>query len=401
MPDIEPMLEYNFSNFSLKTVYTICLCLYLAFCVPIYCILNYDIKTEKEIIKQFSDICADTTKPRFYRVSKQDIILDEENHNNNTNIMYFTNHMSISDFFIDSRVMHYTSKVIALTKTVTLLPLVSLIAYLSSYNIIISHGNSKEVIIKNLQQIYSVCEQDKNRILTLYPEGMRRPHRPNVSACIKKGFIYYSFEHNIPIQIIHTTNKDYVIDEQNLQVYQDTCLFTYYGSKIDPVKLRKKFEKKHKKEYTKDNYYEDVYSKWCKIWKRMDEFRIETYREKGLSYEECVKKMNELSLNYPVIENKILKNDVELGTPFLLVRSLIWSIIYFIIFKVIEKIFDVFHSCSNKTNQIIDTIKSTDLDIESVTCNTSDKNNNCCTLLSKLGSPFLLNLIKSPASLAT
>ena len=205
----------------------------------------------------------------------------------------------------------------------------------------------------------------------------------------------------IPIQIIHTTNKDYVIDEQNLQVYQDTCLFTYYGSKIDPVKLRKKFEKKHKKEYTKDNYYEHVYSKWCKIWKRMDEFRIETYSEKGLSYEECVKKMNELSLKYPVIENKILKDDIELGTPFLLLRSLLWSVIYFIIFKVIEKIFDVFHSCSNKTNQIIDTIKATGIDIQSATCDISTKNNNCCKLLSQFGSPFLLNLIKSPASHAT
>jgi hypothetical protein len=133
----------------------------------------------------------------------------------------------------------------------------------------------------------------------------------------------------------------------------------------------------------------------------MDKFRIDKYREQGLSHEECLQKMNELASKYPLLENKILKDDIELGTPFLLVRSLLWSVIYFIIFKVIEKIFDVFHSCSNKTNQIIGTIKATGIDIQSATCDISSKNNNCCKLLSQLGSPFLLNLIKSPASHAT
>jgi hypothetical protein len=315
--------------------------------------------------------------------------------------MYLTNHSSISDFFIDSRVTYYASKVIALTKIITFLPFLSLVSYLSSYSIFISHGKTKNEIIENMKKIQTICEGDKNRILTLYPEGMRRPHRPNVSACLKKGFIYQSFEHSIPIQIIHTTNKDYIIDEQNIKIHENTNLFTYYGSLIDPVKLRKKFEKKHKREYTKDDYYDDVYSKWCKIWKHMDKFRIDKYREQGLSHEECLQKMNELASKYPLLENKILKDDIELGTPFLLVRSLLWSVIYFIIFKVIEKIFDVFHSCSNKTNQIIGTIKATGIDIQSATCDISSKNNNCCKLLSQLGSPFLLNLIKSPASHAT
>ena len=130
----------------------------------------------------------------------------------------------------------------------------------------------------------------------------------------------------------------------------------------------------------------------------MDTFRIEKYREQGLSYEESIEKMKELATKYPVLENKILKDDVELGTPFLLIRSLLWSVIYFIIFKVIEKIFDIFNSCSNKTNQIIDAISTTGIELQSNTCVTSDKKNNFCTLLSKLGSPFLSNLIKSPAS---
>jgi hypothetical protein len=401
MPDIEPMLEYNYNNFSIKSIYTICVGLYLAVCVPIYCLLNYDIKTEKEAVKYISDVCANVTKYRIYRVSKRNIILDQSISDNNTNLMYLTNHLSVSDFFIDSRVTYYASKVIALTKIITFLPFLSLVSYLSSYSIFISHGKTKNEIIENMKKIQTICEGDKNRILTLYPEGMRRPHRPNVSACLKKGFIYQSFEHSIPIQIIHTTNKDYIIDEQNIKIHENTNLFTYYGSLIDPVKLRKKFEKKHKREYTKDDYYDDVYSKWCKIWKHMDKFRIDKYREQGLSHEECLQKMNELASKYPLLENKILKDDIELGTPFLLVRSLLWSVIYFIIFKVIEKIFDVFHSCSNKTNQIIDTIKATGIDIQSATCDISNKNNNCCKLLSRLGSPFFLNLIKSPASHAT
>jgi len=398
MTDIEPMLEYNYSNFSLKSVYMICVSLYLAFCIPIYCFLNYDIKTEKEVMKYMSDVCINITGMKYYRVSKRDIIIDEANGSNNTNIMYLTNHSSVSDFFIDARVTRYTSKVIALNKTISFLPLISLLSYLSSYNIFIAQGKTKSEIIKNMEKIHTICEKDKNRILTLYPEGMRRPHRPNVSASLKKGFIYYSFEHNIPIQIIHTTNKDYVIDEQNIQIHNDMNVFTYYGSKIDPVKLRKKFEKKHKKEYTKDDYYNDIYSEWCKIWKRMDAFRIDTYREQGLSHEESIEKMNKQAEKYPVLESTILKDDVEHGTPFLLMRSLLWSVIYFIIYKAIGKIFDVFNSCSNKTNQIIDTVKTGGIDIPSDTCNILNKPKNLCSLLSKLGSPFLSNLIKSPAS---
>jgi hypothetical protein len=75
MPDIEPMLEYNYNNFSIKSIYTICVGLYLAVCVPIYCLLNYDIKTEKEAVKYISDVCANVTKYRIYRVSKRKIII--------------------------------------------------------------------------------------------------------------------------------------------------------------------------------------------------------------------------------------------------------------------------------------------------------------------------------------
>ena len=115
MPDIEPMLEYNYNNFSIKSIYTICVGLYLAVYAPIYCFLSYDIKTEKEAIKYISDVCANVTKYRIYRVSKRNIILDQSISDNNTNLMYLTNHSSVSDMFIDSRVTYYASKVIALT----------------------------------------------------------------------------------------------------------------------------------------------------------------------------------------------------------------------------------------------------------------------------------------------
>ena len=139
MPDIEP----NYNNFSIKSIYTICVGLYLAVYAPIYCFLNYDIKTEKEAIKYISDVCANVTKYRIYRVSKRNIILDQSISDNNTNLMYLTNHSSVSDFFIDSRVTYYASKVIALTKIITFLPFISLISYLSSYTIFISHGKTK------------------------------------------------------------------------------------------------------------------------------------------------------------------------------------------------------------------------------------------------------------------
>lgn len=354
MVDIEPMLEYDFSHIGIKNIFDILTIMYITFVYPIYVILNYNIKTEKKCIKELVDVFISFAKPTIYKVSKEDINIEK-------NIMYMSNHLSISDFFIEPLVSHYNSKYISLNKIRTIFPFLGLLTMLVKNCIFTSSGNSKEHVIANLKKIEEERTKYTSSNLALYPEGMRRPHRPYVSEKLKKGFIFHSFEHNIPIQIIHTTNKDYLVDDEKLRVNKHIKLFTYYSPLVDPIKLRKKFEKREKKEYTKYDYYNDFYKIWEKIWKRMDKYRIDSYRKQGMSYDDALQKIDEIvekeNKKLTIIENTIMGKDEEISNTFILVRNILWGVIYYSIYKIIGFIFDIIikikkNKCS-PTNSII------------------------------------------------
>lgn len=341
MVDIEPMLTYDYSNFGIKNIMTIFFVFYIGFFYPISLVLNYDIRNEKEIIRSIVLECIRWAECSFHKVSKQDLILEKD-------IIYFTNHTSVGDFFIDPYITHYSSRFIALNKMKFMLPILAFICISTSFTTYISSDNKKEKVIEIFKHIEETRKNDETHNMILYPEGMRRPHRHTPSSILKKGFIYHSFENNLPIQIIHTTNKDYVMDDEKILLRKKTNLFTYYGPKIDPQKIRHKFEKKHKRPYTKDDYYADIYKQWTKIWSKMDKYRIDTLQSKGMSYDECLEKMKQYSTKFPKIEDKILRGDKPLSMQFLLVRCILWSIIYYIIYKFIERFFSTFSSFYKK-----------------------------------------------------
>ena len=344
MVDIEPMLEYKTYTFGLHTIYNILAFGYLAFIIPLYTILNYNVKTEKEAIQELVLKNLGFCKSHLHKVSKKGLIVEKD-------VMYFSNHLSCGDFFIDPYVVNYNGKFISLSKIKLLLPLLGLMTSCVNSVIFIDNMKDKNQIIEKMNHIEKLRKADTKRNILVYPEGMRRPHRPNVSQILKKGFIYHSFENNLPIQIIHTTNKDYIMDDEKFSYNTGIHAFTYYSPKIDPQKLKLRYEKKYKKEYTKDDYYEDVYKEWCKIWKKMDKYRIDSYMEKGVSYEDALKTIEALSIKFPIIENKIVNGDKPVSNLFILLRSVCWAIIYYIIFKIIEKAFEVFFSFSKKTSQ--------------------------------------------------
>jgi 1-acyl-sn-glycerol-3-phosphate acyltransferase len=341
MVDIEPMLTYDLSQIGIKTIYHILTILYITYIYPIYVILNYNVKTEKGAIKDIATLFMNLTKPTIYKVSKDDL-------NMTKNIMYMSNHSSISDFFIDPLVTHYNSKYIGLNKMRKIFPFLGLVTMLTKYCIFISGDKKKEQVIADLKKIEELRIGDTYRNLALYPEGMRRPHRPYVSEQLKKGFIYHSFEHNIPIQIIHTTNKDYVIDDEKFKINYNMKLFTHYSPLVDPMKLRKKFEKREKREYTKDDYYNDFYKIWAKIWKKMDKYRIDSYRKHGMSYDEALQKIEDIAESETkknkihVIKDEIWGEDVEINKTFIFIRNLLWGIIYYGIYKIVGFVFEMF-----------------------------------------------------------
>jgi len=345
MVDIEPMLEYKLSSiFSLRTIYSILVFLYLATFNPLSTILDYGIKTEKGVLRAMVLRNMKLIKSSLHKVSKKGVIIDK-------NIIYLSNHLTCGDSYLDPYIVHYSGKFISLNKAKFLLPLVSLLSIQVNAVIFINNMKDKNEVVKNMNNIETLRKADTTRNILVYPEGLRRPHRPNPSTILKKGFIYHSFEHNLPLQIIHTTNKDYVMDDEKFTFNNGIHTFTYYGPKIDPQKLKARYEKKYKKEYTKDDYYEDVYKQWVKIWKKMDKYRIDSYIEKGMTYEDALKKTEELSKQFPLIEDKIINGDTPLSNTFILIRSIMWAIIYYVIYKLIEKVFEVFFSLSKKMNQ--------------------------------------------------
>lgn len=341
MVDIEPMLTYDYSQFGIKTIYHILTILYITYIYPIYVILNYNVKTEKYAIKEIASLFMDISKTTIYKVSKEDL-------NVSKNIMYMSNHSSISDFFIEPIVSHYNSKYISLNKMRQIFPVLGLITMLTKYCIFISGDKKKEQVVANLKKIEELRIEDTSRNLALYPEGMRRPHRPYVSEQLKRGFIYHSFENSIPIQIIHTTNKDYAIDDEKLKINNNMKLFTYYSSLIDPLVLKKKFEKHEKREYTKDDYYNDFYKIWAKIWKRMNKYRIDVYRKQGMTFDEAIQKIEDIAESelkkkkISVIENEIWGEDKEINKTFIFIRNLLWGFIYYGIYKAIGFAFELF-----------------------------------------------------------
>ena len=140
MVDIEPMLTYDFSQVGIKTIYHILTIFYITFIYPIYVILNYNIKTEKGAIKDIVTLFINLTKPTIYKVSKDDL-------NMTKNIMYMSNHSSVSDFFIDPLVSHYNSKYISLNKMRQIFPFLGLVTMLTKYCIFISGDKKKEQVI--------------------------------------------------------------------------------------------------------------------------------------------------------------------------------------------------------------------------------------------------------------
>jgi 1-acyl-sn-glycerol-3-phosphate acyltransferase len=341
MVDIEPMLTYDFSQVGIKTIYHILTIFYITYIYPIYVILNYYVKTEKEAIKDITTLFINLTKPTIYKVSKDDL-------NMTKNIMYMSNHSSVTDFFVDPLAMHYNCKYVGLNKMRQIFPFFGLITMLTKYCIYISGENKKEKVIANLKKIEELRIEDTSKNLALYPEGMRRPHRPYVSEQLKKGFIYHSFEHSIPIQIVHTTNKDYVVDDEKLKINNNMKLFTYYSPLIDPLQLKKKFEKREKREYTKDDYYNDFYKIWAKVWKRMDKYRIDIYRKQGMTFDEAVQKIEDIAESETkknkihVVKNEIQGEDREINKTFIFIRNLLWGFIYYGIYKIIEFAFEMF-----------------------------------------------------------
>jgi 1-acyl-sn-glycerol-3-phosphate acyltransferase len=211
---------------------------------PIQLIFQNNIKkklNQVEIIKKMNN----HFNFKLYRVSKDKI-------NHEKNIIYFADHRSYADFFIDQITTEYCTKFISRWIVAFFLPLSAYIwsYFLHDMAVFFKRGGTNisdfEKLIKKNQINHS-----GNNIL-VYPEGTRRPGC-NYAIDLKKGLIYYSYKENCPIQFIISKNKEKIWMEKKFGFNKDVDIFVYYSDVYYPNNQKYK---------SMLEYYDYINSEW-------------------------------------------------------------------------------------------------------------------------------------------
>ena len=159
---------------------------------------------------------------KLYRISQ-----DKVSHSKN--IIYFSNHRSWADFFIDNIVTEYCSKFISRIEVVYILPLYVYICGHLILDVMIFFKRGKisisefEKLIKHNQ----LNNKSGNDIL-VYPEGTRRSGL-DYACDLKRGLIYYAYKENCPIQFIISKNKEKILNEKKLTAEKNVNVFVHYS----------------------------------------------------------------------------------------------------------------------------------------------------------------------------
>lgn len=211
--------------------------------------------TFKEIVRHWTTTVMKSWKSTMYRISKEEI-----NHHNN--VIYFANHRSWGDFIIDHITTEYSSLFISRMMVALVLPTVGLTGYLTNTLYFINRGSKN--IKKMFDNIWNDTHNDKYHNLLVYPEGTRRGFATN--ACdLKKGFIYYAYDHDLNIQFIISKNKEKVFNEKKFKVSLNENIYVYYSKVIDTKHIKKELKCKNPEEH-KQRFYDYINNKWKKEW---------------------------------------------------------------------------------------------------------------------------------------
>lgn len=186
----------------------------------------YNFKTKKEHNVIFQRCIMNYCNYKLYRVSKDKI-------NHSKNIIYFSNHRSWGDFFIDNVVTEYCSRFVSRIEVAFILPIYAYItAYLSNDSILFfRRGQTSILEFEKLIKINQI-NQSGNNIL-IYPEGTRRAGL-DYACDLKKGLIYYSYKEKSPIQFIISKNKEKILNEKKFTSENNVDVFVHYSDVYYP-----------------------------------------------------------------------------------------------------------------------------------------------------------------------
>lgn len=191
---------------------------YYPFITLLYCSVE---KKKEYSLKIHSDI-LNYSNCKLYRISENKV-------NHSKNIIYFSNHRSWGDFFIDNIVTEYCSKFISRIEVAYILPLYVYICghLITDVMIFFKRGKTSISDFEKLIKHNQLNNVSGNNIL-VYPEGTRRSGL-DYACDLKKGLIYYAYKENCPIQFIISKNKEKFLNEKRLIAEKNVNIFVHYS----------------------------------------------------------------------------------------------------------------------------------------------------------------------------
>jgi hypothetical protein len=237
--------------------------------------------TKKDIIFSYANTVKKFLKFNLYQISNQNI-------EHNPKIIYLSNHISWSDFFIDHITTNFSSKYLARMIVSVVFPLFYILGNITQTILFFKRGSALD-FDKFYKWLDKQLKEDKFNNLLVYPEGTRRAHA--IAPCpLKKGIIFYSYERARPVQIIYTLNKELLIDEKHLSANRNINLFVYYSEVIDPIDFINTGR-------TRDDYFNYIQHIWNRIWIQVNANReLKKITENPKKYKYLLKDYKKLNM---------------------------------------------------------------------------------------------------------
>jgi 1-acyl-sn-glycerol-3-phosphate acyltransferase len=189
---------------------------------PFIALFDFVVEKKKEYKSKCLTIQLNYSNCKLYRITENKV-------SHSKNIIYFSNHRSWADFFIDNIVTEYCTKFISRIEVAYILPLYVYINgdLLLDVMIFFRRGKTSISEFENLIKHNQLNNKSGNDIL-VYPEGTRRSGL-DYACDLKKGLIYYAYKENCPIQFIISKNKENFLNEKRLTAEKNVNVFVHYS----------------------------------------------------------------------------------------------------------------------------------------------------------------------------
>ena len=190
-------------------------------------LFDFAVEKKKEYRSKGLTIQLNYSNCKLYRITEHKV-------SHSKNIIYFSNHRSWADFFIDNIVTEYCTKFISRIEVAYILPLYVYITgdLLLDVMIFFKRGKTNISEFEKLIKYNQLNNKSGNDIL-VYPEGTRRSGL-DYACDLKKGLIYYAYKENCPIQFIISKNKEKFLNEKRLTAEKNVNVFVHYSGVYYP-----------------------------------------------------------------------------------------------------------------------------------------------------------------------